>query len=175
MSTHRHSLLFVLLAAAAGAHAQATSPRTTQEVRAELMQALRNGDVIANGETGLTLRELYPQRYGTAPASTLTRAAVLQQLQEAQRTGDLLADGDAGLKLNELRPQAYPPKEAVAGKTRAQAQAELREAIRTGNMLADDDTGRLLKDVYPRRYARVLPTGDVPAQADAGAAARQPY
>jgi hypothetical protein len=174
MSTHRQTIALLLLAAAAGVHAQTASGRTTQEVRAELMQAIRNGDMIANGETGLTWRELYPQRYGAAPASTLTRAEVLQQLKEAQRTGDLLADGDPGLKLNELHPQAYPPKDLVAAKTRGEAQAELREAIRTGNMMADDESGRLLKDAYPRRYARVLPAGDVPAQADAGAAARPP-
>jgi len=166
MSPRRFTLTLLLLAASAAGHAQ--SPRTREEVRAELLEAQRTGNVLANGESGLTLRELYPQRYGVAPASGLTRAQVREQLREAQRTGDVLAGGEFGVKLNELNPQAYPPRELVAGKTRAEVQAELREAIRTGDMLADGDSGQLLKDLYPQRYAHVRPAGDAPMQANAG-------
>jgi hypothetical protein len=158
--------LLALAATLAAAGAQAQTGKTREEVKAELAEATRTGNIIANGESGLTLRELYPQRYpAVATAPGLTRAQVLAELEEAKRTGDLMAGGDSGLRLNELYPQLYPPKFAGLGKTRAQVQAELREAVRTGDMMASGETGVLLKDLYPQRYANVKPAADAPLQA----------
>ena len=43
--------------------------KTREQVRAELAEAIRSGDIVANGDTpGETLRELHPQRYATAVA-----------------------------------------------------------------------------------------------------------
>ena len=89
--------LLALAATFAAASAQAQTGKTREEVKAELAEATRTGNIIANGEGegGLTLRELYPQRYpAVATAPGLTRAQVLAELEGARRTGDLMADGD---------------------------------------------------------------------------------
>ena len=83
--------------------------KTREEVRAELIEAQRIGDIMADGETGKKLNELYPHRYPAVPAGPgLTRAQVMAELAEAQRRGDILADGETGKKLNELYPNRYP-------------------------------------------------------------------
>jgi hypothetical protein len=168
----RSRTTFALLALAATltvgtAQAQsAQTGKTREEVRAELAEATRTGNIMANGESGLTLRELFPQRYAAvAAAPGLTRAQVIGELEAARRSGDLMAGGESGLRLNELNPQSYPPKFAGLGKTRAQVQAELREAVRTGNVMANGEAGVLLKDLYPQRYANVMPAANGPLQA----------
>ncbi|MDZ4295045.1 MAG: DUF4148 domain-containing protein, partial [Hydrogenophaga sp.] len=40
--------------------------KTRAEVKAELMEALRTGDVMANNETGEKLKDLYPGLYPTS-------------------------------------------------------------------------------------------------------------
>src|SRR4051794_26391110 len=164
MSPRRFPLPLLLLAASAAGHAQ--SPRTREEVRAELLEAQRTGNVLAGGESGLTLRELYPQRYGVAPASGLTRAQVREQVREAQRTGDLLAGGEFGVKLNEVNPQAYPPREMAAGKPRGEAEPARREPTRGGHRRRAGGSGHLLRPLHPHRFARVRPAGDAPLQAN---------
>ena len=42
--------------------------KTREQVKAELAEATRTGDIIAPGESGLKLNELYPQRYEQARA-----------------------------------------------------------------------------------------------------------
>ena len=42
----------------------AAGGRTRGEVRAELAEAIRTGDIMASGDSGQTLREQYPARYG---------------------------------------------------------------------------------------------------------------
>ena len=166
MASPRAITLLVLAAAmAAGAHAQ--SGRTREQVRAELAEAISTGNIIGTGESGLTLRELNPQRYGVTAgaASTLTRAQVTGEFERARLAGDVIGGGESGLPLNAMFPGNYPQRPAVAGKTRAEVQAELREAIRTGNMLATGDSGLLLKDLNPRQYANVKPIDTAPIQA----------
>jgi hypothetical protein len=145
-----------------GSAAHAQTGKTRDQVQAEFLEAVRSGNIVANGESGLTLRELYPQRYPAVPAAGVTRAQVLAEFEQARRSGDILAAGDAGLPLNEVNPQAYPPKAAAHGKTRAQVEAELREALRTGNVLAGGDSGLLLNQLYPERYANVVPAAGIP-------------
>jgi hypothetical protein len=43
--------------------------KTREQVKAELAEAIRTGDIIANGETGLKLNEEFPQRYSKAHAA----------------------------------------------------------------------------------------------------------
>jgi predicted RNase H-like HicB family nuclease len=171
MSTPRATLSLLVLAATLGvtAIANAQTAKTREQVQAELAEAIRSGNIVTNGESGLTLRELNPQRYGAVASSGASREQVLAELKEAQRSGALLAAGEAGVPLNQLNPQAYPPKVAAQGKTRTQVEAELREALRTGNMVAGGESGQLLKDLYPQRYANVAPT-DVMQAATPGAA-----
>jgi hypothetical protein len=135
------------------AHAQTTR----EQVREQLSEAIRSGDVLAPGEGGSTLRELYPQNY-PAPRSVIkSRAAVLSELRDAQRTGDVLAAGDLGQRLNEVRPEAYPAKAVVAGKTREQVKAEWADALRNGDVLANGEAGLPLNQLAPRAYAAQRP------------------
>jgi hypothetical protein len=104
--------LGVALAAAAlsPAWAQDSGPKTREQVRAELLEAQRTGDIMADGETGKKLNEVFPNAY-PAKSSTagLTREQVKAELVEAQRRGDVMVDGESGRKLNELSPQFKQP------------------------------------------------------------------
>jgi hypothetical protein len=149
----------LLLLAAIGTVAQAQSEKTREQVKAEWADAIRTGDVLASGESGLKLNELYPRRYPRAPAAIgATRAQVKAELAEAIRTGDIIASGESGLRLNEEFPHLYPAVAALAGKTRAQIKAETEEAIRTGDMVAAGEGELKLNQLYPQRYARELAT-----------------
>ena len=61
-TTSAIAILAVL--AAAAAHAQETKSR--EHVRAELAEAIRTSDLLATGESGVTLRELYRERYAAS-------------------------------------------------------------------------------------------------------------
>jgi len=149
----------LFLLAAVGAAAHADSGLTRAQVKADLAEAMRTGNMLAAGESGMTLRELNPQRY-PAPvvAEGKTRAQVQAELADAIRTGEVLANDESGLKANEENPQRYPARVMAAGKTRAQVRAELAEAIRTGDMLASDESGMRLNEEHPQRYARARAT-----------------
>lgn len=141
MKTSYTITLALALSTLASGYASATDlsskAKTREQVRAELVEAQRTGDIVADGESGKKLNELYPDQYpAKASVPGKTRAQVLAELAEAQRTGDILADGQSGKKLNELYPHQYPAKPATLGKTRAQVQAELNEALRNGDLVA---------------------------------------
>ena len=105
--------LAVAALSAGQALAQDATPKTREQVRAELLEAQRSGDIIVNSETGQTAREMFPGLYAErAVAAGKTRAEVKAELAEAIRKGDLMADGETGRKLNELFPGRYPAKAA---------------------------------------------------------------
>jgi len=63
--------------------------KTRAEVQAELLDAERTGNILAPGNSGKMLNELYPERYPAKPAMQgLTRAEVREQLLDAWRRGD---------------------------------------------------------------------------------------
>lgn len=109
--THASFLAFTLAAFTAG-HALADDAvvgKTREQVRAELAEAIRTGDMAANDESGRKLNEVYPGRYDAAQlAGGKTRAEVKAELAEAIRRGDIVAGGESGKKLNELFPHQYP-------------------------------------------------------------------
>jgi ribosomal protein L30E len=143
----------LLLLAAFGTHANAQLTR--EQVRAELAEAIRSGDMPVGGESDLKLNQLYPGRYpAKAAAVGKTREQVRAELAEAIRRGDMVAGGESGLKLNEIDPGRYPAKTTYVGKTREQVKAELAEAIRTGDMPAGGESGLMLYEMYPERYAK---------------------
>ena len=74
--------LFLLAALGAAAHADGGLSRA--QVKADLAEAMRSGNMLAAGESGLTLRELNPQRY-PAPvmAQGKSRAQVQAELADA--------------------------------------------------------------------------------------------
>lgn len=73
--------------------ASVVSTKTRAEVLAELTEAQRTGDMVANvGNSDKKLNELYPARYPAKPAvQEKTRAQVLAELAEAQHSGELVA------------------------------------------------------------------------------------
>lgn len=157
----RLSVVAIALSTLVAGHALAADPsaaKTREQVRAELVEAQRNGDLIADGETGLRFNQVSPHLYPQATVVAKTRADVKAELAQAQANGDLIADGQTGARFNEVFPAQYaartaPAGEVVAqGKTRAEVKAELAEAIRNGDMIADGQTGARFKDLNPGRY-----------------------
>ena len=127
--------------------------KTRDEVKAELSQALRTGDVMAGGEIGAKVSELNSGRYQlTTQALGKTRDQVRAELEQAVRTGDMLASGESGSMRNELQPDLYPAKVAQAGKTREQVKEELAQAIHTGDLMAAGEDGRKLNEIFPGQY-----------------------
>jgi hypothetical protein len=128
--------LVLLTGVAAQAVAQTqdpSAPKTRAEVQAELLEAQRTGNIMAWGDSGLMLNELYPQNYPPKPADQgLSREQVMADLLEAQRTGNIVSWGEQGLMLNELYPLRYPPKPVAEGLTREQVQAELQKSQPAG-------------------------------------------
>jgi hypothetical protein len=153
MTFSRIAAAALLSALGFAAHAQDAQGLTRAQVRAELAQAQRTGDIQASGDLGRTLREVSPDRYPAAPASAaLTRGDVAAQLQEARRNGEL-AVGDTGLTQYDIAPQNFPSHAAAQGKTRGQVRAELADAVRTGDIIANNETGERMNELYPERYA----------------------
>jgi hypothetical protein len=115
----------VFLAAAlslAGASAQAESPDpsgqfaarpgsptlTRAQVRAELEQARRNGDLLAPGDGSLTEYELNPSAYpARAVVAGKSREQVRTETVQAIRDGDILAPGEVGVTKRELYLQQH--------------------------------------------------------------------
>ena len=115
--------------AASHAMAMSSAPLTREQVRAELEQAQRSGDIIGQSDTGKMLIEMYPGKYPTKPASQgKTREQVRAELTQAQVSGDIMAGSDRGKMLNEVTPGKYPAKPATQGITREQVRAELGQA-----------------------------------------------
>ena len=82
---------------------------TREQVRAELAAAIRSGDILAGGENGLKLNELYPNRYPAKQVqASVTREQVKAELATSVRSGDIMAGGEVSAKCNELHPNMHP-------------------------------------------------------------------
>lgn len=163
------TLSSALFLAIAGSSAIAQPAKTRAQVRAELAEAIRTGDIVV-GESSLKLNERHPHRYPAFPkAAGKTREQVKAELAEAIRTGDVVV-GESSLKLNEIHPHRYPSVATGPGKTRAQVLAELAEATRTGDILAGGEASLKLNELYPERYQAALRTAQ---NRDSAAAAAQ--
>ncbi len=151
-------LLPLILAATAGTAMAQNAPLTRAAVKAELAEAIRTGNVLANNESGLKLNELYPSNY---PANTeqtgKTRAQVQAELAEAVRTGNVLANNESGLLLNQIQPSNYPAQPTQMGKTRAQVVAETAEASRLG--LLEVREGESFKVATPQQAEQIRQAG----------------
>jgi len=140
----------LLLAGAVTGHAQ--SPLTREQVAAELREAIRTGDMLAPGDSGVRLNQLHPQLYpATAPVAGKTRSEVQAELADAVRSGDIVAGGESGLTMRERFPQLYPAAPVFAGRTRADVRAETLQAIREGDIVAGE-SGLRLNEEFPQRY-----------------------
>lgn len=133
------TLALAVLAAGNALAADSAAPKTRDQVRAELAEAQRTGDIaiVTNNNKGKKLNELYPSQYpAKAVVQGNTRAQVLAELAQAQRTGDIVivTSDNSGERLNELNPAQYPAKAVAQGNTRAQVLAELAQAQRSGEI-----------------------------------------
>ncbi len=83
--------------------------KTRAQVKADLADAIRTGDIYAGGEPSWKLNELFPDQYPAKSAvADKTRERVKAELAQAIRTGDIYAGGEPSWKLNELFPGFYP-------------------------------------------------------------------
>ena len=84
------TLALAALVAGNALAADAAGPKTRAQVRAELVEAQRSGDIFGYGEAGKKLNELYPSQYPAKPAvQGKSRAQVQTELTEAIRTGTM--------------------------------------------------------------------------------------
>ncbi|MDO9435669.1 DUF4148 domain-containing protein [Hydrogenophaga sp.] len=133
MNSARLSLIALALATASigtSFAADASAPKTRDQVRAELAEAQRNGTLMADGMTGATYRQLNPGLYAAMPAMTVkTRAEVQAELRDAWTSGDLVADGMTGATYRQLNPGFYGTQ-TMAMQPRASAVAVVAQPMR---------------------------------------------
>jgi len=109
MKTTYAAILAITLSTLAASHASAeyairdttpvatTSDKTRDQVRAELVEAQRTGDIQAFGDSGKKLNELYPSQYpAKAVAQGKTREQVRAELAQAQRSGEFTLQQNNG-------------------------------------------------------------------------------
>jgi hypothetical protein len=116
--------------------ADPAAPKTREQVKAETREAIRTGDMPADGEIGCKRNELNPSQYPPKPAASggKTREQVKAETREAMRSGEMSTAGELGCGPQVVKPQG-------PGKTRAQVKAERDEAIRNGEMPAAGEWG----------------------------------
>jgi hypothetical protein len=90
---------------------EASGPKTREQVRAELMEAIRTGNLLANDDSGRMLNEVNPSAYPPKPVQPCkTREQVRAELEQARRTGNMPANDESGCMLKDLYPDLYPKK-----------------------------------------------------------------
>ena len=123
------TLVSLLLLAAWSVTAQAQGAKTRAQVKAELAEAIRTGDMPAGGESGLKLNEICPSCYPAKPAvAGKSREQVRAELAEAIRTGDVSTGGESASTLNDI----FPQRNARAHAPQASASASMAQRSTTG-------------------------------------------
>ncbi|NWF47550.1 DUF4148 domain-containing protein [Hydrogenophaga sp. D2P1] len=121
---HVSAIAAALIALSATQVFAADGPKTRDQVRAELAEAIRTGNMPANGESGVLLNQVNPGRYAPQNMEAgKTRAEVKAELMEALRTGDVLANNETGEKLKDLYPGLYPTSHTVSAQAASQLNA----------------------------------------------------
>jgi ribosomal protein L30E len=171
MKLNRSTVALSLLLSVLSIGATAQPQITREQVKAELREAIRTGD-IGDGYEGLTRYERNPSAYPARPVVVgKSRDQVKAELREAIRTGDII-DGYESLTRYERNPGAYPAHTVVAGKTRDEVKAELTEAIRTGDIVVGESSLKL-NELRPGRYPKASSTTQ-PGEAPVHAAGQAP-
>jgi hypothetical protein len=89
---------------------------TRTQVEQQLGDAVRSGDMLANGESGLREKDLEPGRYPAAPTGVgKSRAQVKAELAQAMASGDMLAPGEIGLPEKQVDPTFYAVHHDLSG------------------------------------------------------------
>ncbi len=149
------ALAAATLLAGSALAADASGPLTREQVRAQLAEAHRTGDIVVDVDTGLKLNQQYPDLFPkrAAAASTVSREQVRAELARASSRGEMVVDVDTGRTARQTWPDLYPQQPVMAQtRTRAEVRAELAEAERNGELVADVDTGVTYKQRYPQVY-----------------------
>lgn len=132
----------VLITVAGAAPAFAQSPLSREQVRAELFEAVRTGEITQAGDQGLKLNELFPNQYpAVAKPAGKSRDAVRAELAEAIRNGELTALRNSNTDVGTGYPELYSRSADRPQLTREQVKAELAEALRTGSIERSRDAG----------------------------------
>lgn len=136
MKTATTALALVLAASFAGS-AIAAEPvgKTREQVRAELIQAQRDGTIVADLDTGAKARELNPASYPKQEVTLKTLEQVRAELLAAQRSGDILVDFDNMLTARQVNHVA--DNSAQQARSRDDVRQELREAVQNGDIIVD--------------------------------------
>jgi hypothetical protein len=104
----KFAAITLVLASGLIAGTPALADVTREQVKTELAQAIRTGNMLASGEQSRKLNELYPSRYPAKQVqASLSREQVKAELAEAIRTGDFMVS-DSGQKCNEAHPSMHP-------------------------------------------------------------------
>jgi len=145
-------LTLALVSAMAGAAAHADTGPTREQVQAETLAAIHNGDMVM--PSGMTPRSMFPDRYpaASAPAGP-TREQVQAETAAAIRNGDMVMP--SGMTPRSMFPDRYAAAPVAAGPTRSQVQAETLAAIRNGDMVAA--SGMTARALTPGRYPPPAP------------------
>jgi ribosomal protein L30E len=152
MNLNRTTTALSLLLSVLSVGAIAQPQITREQVKAELREAIRTGDIV-DGEDGRTRYERNPSAYPARPlVAGNSREQVKAELREAIRTGNIV-EGEDGRTRYERNPSAYPPHIVVAGKTRSEVKAELAEAVRTGDIMVGESSLKL-NEQHPGRYPK---------------------
>lgn len=72
------------------------SSKSTEQVRAELVQAQRSGNVVVNAELGTMANQ------GTTMTSGKSREEVRAELEQAYRSGEIIINAELGTTANRL-------------------------------------------------------------------------
>ena len=120
------ALLIASFAAAPAFASEQAAPLTREQVRAETLQAMRDGTMLSAGEASLPMRQINPRAYPPAPTPTVSKSRdqVLRELNQAIQSGEMLAAGESGIKLNEVAPGQYPTQRLVAGPSKTRVQVK---------------------------------------------------
>lgn len=135
MTRTQTSIITLAVAAlfAGPAMAANTGTLSREQVKTELAEAVRTGNVVT-GESSARLNEQFPQNYlDQQVASTVSRAQVQAELAEAVQTGKVVV-GESSARLAEVNPGNYPAQQDVASKSREQVRAELADAASNGQL-----------------------------------------
>ena len=135
----------------AQAAAQPKSTETRAQVKAETLEAFRDGDFEV-GDTGMKAYDITPDRYPKRPVPEReTRAQVKADLEVARRNGSI-PFGEIGDTPRDIDPKSYPAQPATQGLTRAQVKQETLAAVRAGDVQVGDSDETLAQE-NPSRYA----------------------
>lgn len=78
--------------------------KTREQVRAELNEAIRNGSLIADGETGQTFAQLFPGSYSASTSATASAAAPKAVAVTGKTREQVRAETMEALRLGLLTP-----------------------------------------------------------------------